>query len=91
MSALNLPDREARVLWDRVDQAVNRLPAIVDGIARLTVAGEQTRAELTQAAVHLEQAETILKRVSASEYPLFDERIAAMGIDIEGPVTEAWE
>jgi hypothetical protein len=91
MTAVLLPDREARTLWDRVAEAADRVPKIVDGIARLTVAGEQTHAELAQAADLLEQAEAILTRVAAREGPLFDERILAMGIDVEGPVTEAWK
>lgn len=89
MSAVLLPDRTARKFWDRVSDSADRIDDIVDGIARLTVAGEQTRVELAQAADLLKQAEAILNRVSQREAPLFDERLLAMGIDVDGPVTEA--
>jgi hypothetical protein len=79
-----LPDCEAQYLWDRVADTSDRVAHTVEEIARLTVCGEQTRAELRQAGNLLEQAEAILLRTSEREGPLFTERARLLGDDPDG-------
>jgi hypothetical protein len=76
-----LPDCEAQELWDRVADTSDRVANTVDEIARLTVCGEQTRAELGRAGDLLERAEAILLRTSNREGPLFMERSRLLGDD----------
>jgi hypothetical protein len=67
-----------------VADTADRIADTVDEIARLTVCGEQTRAELRQAGDLLEQTARILERTSEREGPLFTERARLLGDDPDG-------
>lgn len=80
----SLPDSEAQALWDRVSDQSDLVNEIVSDIARQTVCGEPTRAELRQAGELLEQAAKILAATSRREGRLYTERARLLGDD-SGP------
>lgn len=67
ISISTAPDRAAQRLWERVSEASQRVSATLDNIPWLTVRGDKTRAELTQAGDLLKQAASILARTAGRE------------------------
>jgi hypothetical protein len=68
-----IADPDAQRLWDRVYEAIEQAGTTLNGICWLTVSGQETRADLQQAAGSIEAAIALLKRTSAREDPWFDE------------------
>jgi hypothetical protein len=79
-----LPDSEAQALWDQVADKSDLVGEMVSDIARQTVCGEQTRAELRQAGELLEQVGKILAVTSRREGRLHLERARLLGDDPDG-------
>lgn len=68
-----VPDPVAQGLWHRVVKAIDKANGTIDTIGWVTVSGEETRAQLREAADLIERAGAILERTSVREKPLSDE------------------
>lgn len=68
-----IPDKVAQAAWDRVSDLLASAEETLYEIAWLTVGGEQSRADLTEAGELIEKVLLILQRVNEREAPYFHE------------------
>ncbi|MGH3426800.1 MAG: hypothetical protein ACRDQZ_04425, partial [Mycobacteriales bacterium] len=68
-------------LWDRVSAESDAVASAISDIARLTVAGHETRTDLQRAGDLLEQASGILEQTAKREGYLYAERARLLGDD----------
>ncbi len=72
-NVVSLPDREAQRLWQEVAWTSDEIADLVSEIPASSVAGENTRLELSGALGLLEQAKNLLELTKRREGPRYRE------------------